>query len=439
MTVKVAIICSPSATVLEQVLPVAAAMKSLEPSTEFVCIFPRPGSVYWNRKNWTTIRVFNELGARAAYPLSPSLWIVQKGLVVKGIGSEVMQRVSTLAFSLDSPERRRTLLVVEVFLAILATVILWRIPRKINHITKDSTAVLWDATTIGRNFMAPLHALLGRVKGYSWYHGPGRYKSVSITDNQERTILRVNTTIFSHSIKEVDGYHRTLGVPLSRIKTVGVTRHHPDWIETLQKYETRSETPDEKNTLLIISRQEKIERIPTSRKLEYLRDIKVASKLLGLHIKVKPHPKESNFDHYYQVFGPEGSAHSWSLTDKQITLLAQETMFAVCFRSYGCLDLTVMGVPTIERLNLIGLPGYDNGSSYRDATGAPILEIRRDGHVLGASTSEEFFARVHQVVNDYGGSVQTLQDSYRAYYHLPITCPKKIAAEIIDNVRNSQG
>lgn len=363
--------------------------------------------------------------------------MVQEGLVAKGIGSEVVQRVSTLAFSLKSQKRRRTLLVVEVFLAILATVILWKTPRNLDHVTKDSSAVLWDATSIGRDFIAPLHAFLGRVKGYSWYHGPGRYKSVSVSDNQDRAILSENTTLFCHSLQEVDGYHQTLDVSLSRIKTVGITRHHPDWIETLHNYEAEKAAPDKKNTLLIISRQEKIQRIPTSRKLEYLRDIREASTLLGLHIKVKPHPKESNFEHYYQVFGPEGPTHSWSLTDKQITLLAQETMFAVCFRSYACLDLTVMGVPTIERLNLIGLAGYDNGSSYRDETGAPILEIRCDGHVLGASTSEEFFARVNEVVNNYEDSIESLQDAYRAYYLLPVTSPRKIASKILLEVQKS--
>lgn len=430
-TVKVAIICSPSATVLEQVLPVAVAMRTRDSSTQFLCIFPRPGSIRWNRKNWTTIRVFNQLGARAAYPLSPSLWIEQNGLIVRGSGSNVLRRLSTLAFFLQSQSRTRALLVVEIFLAILAPLLLGRIPKNIEQITQGAKTVLWDSTSIGRAFIAPLHPFLSRVKGFSWYHGPGRYKSVNVTNDLQKSILRENTTIYCHSPQEVKQYQQTLGVPLGRIKTVGITRHHPDWIEALRSFEPDLETTDKKSTLLIISREEKVERIPPDRKIQYLRDIRDASEHLGLRIKVKPHPRESNFDHYYDVFGPEGSGHLWSLTDKQITLLAQETLFAVCFRSYACLDLTVMGVPTIERLDLIGLPGYDNESSLRDNSGAPILEIRRDGHVLGASTSEEFFSRVNQVVTNYEASVRVLQDSYHAYYYTPITSPDTIANTIM--------
>ena len=430
-TVKVAIICSPSATVLEQVLPVAVAMRTQDSSTEFLCVFPRPGSIQWNRKNWTTIRVFNQLGARAAYPLSPSLWIEQNGLIVRGIGSNLLRRLSPLAFSLKSQSRTRASLWVEMLLAILALLFLGRIPKTMDQITRDAKTVLWDSTSIGRDFMAPLHPFLSRVKGFSWYHGPGRYKSVRVTNGLQKSILHKNTTIYSHSLHEVEQYQQTLGVPLGRIKTVGITRHHPDWIVALRSFEPDLEPTDKKSTLLIISREEKVERIPPDRKFQYLRDIRDASEQLGLHIKVKPHPRESNLDHYYDVFGPEGSGHLWSLTDKQISLLARETLFAVCFRSYACLDLTVMGVPTIERLNLIGLPGYDNESSFRDDSGAPILEIRRDGHVLGASTSEEFFSRVNEVVTHYDASVRSLQDSYRAYYFLPVTNPKKIATEIL--------
>lgn len=429
--VKVAIICSPSATLLEQVLPVAVAMRTQDSSTEFLCIFPRPGSIHWNRKSWTTIRVFNELGARAAYPLSPSLWIEQDGLIVRGPNSKSLRDLSQLAFSLQSQCRPKALLAVEILIAILALLVLGRIPKIIDRLTRNLGTVLWDSTSVGREFMAPLHPFLSRVKGFSWYHGPGRYKSVSVTEDLKESILRKNTTIYCHSLQEVNQYHQTLGVPLGRIKTVGITRHHPDWIEALRSFEPESEATETKSTLLIISRQEKVERIPPDRKLQYLRDIRDVSEQLELHIKVKPHPKETNLNQYYEVFGPEGSGNRWSVTDKQITLLAQETMFAVCFRSYACLDLTVMGVPTIERLNLIGLPGYDNESSFRDDSGAPILKIRRDGHVLGASTSEEFFSRVKELVTNYDASVRSLQDAYHAYYFLPITNPKKIATEII--------
>lgn len=71
------------------------------------------------------------------------------------------------------------------------------------------------------------------------------------------------------------------------------------------------------------------------------------------------------------------------------------------------LNLTVLRFPTIERLNLVGLPGYENDDSMRDTTGAPILDTRRYEHVIGASTSEEFFESVGRIIRDYDACVES--------------------------------
>ena len=146
----------------------------------------------------------------------------------------------------------------------------------------------------------------------------------------------------------------------------------------------------------------------------------------GLAIKVKPHPMESDFSIYRRAVGAEGPTGRRVLTDQLISSFASETLFATCYRSYTSLALTVLRFPTIERLNLVGLPGYKNDASMRDTTGAPILDIRRYEHVNGAPTSEEFFESVEPIIRDYDACLGVFEKPILLIVICPSQLPRKL-------------
>ena len=435
---KLTIVAAPTSVIFDQALPIVSSLKTAYPSLEILCLYPNPGSVIGARPGWTPIKRLEELGATSSYPITPSFWMQSNRLTIRGNFGKKVARASRLTFAYLYPMGRLPRAVVSLGLLILAFVSQAGLPRKISDITKGSTCVIWDATEVSKPYMEELLYLFDDTPSYSIKHGISTPSDPERADQHWKIPERFSSdkvNIFAMSSGDFSEFHEKMGVSKERISATGIYRHHPDWIANVTSEENCEEESLSRDTILIISRGYSSDSryLPRDRMLGYLRDIKRVADELGAHVTVKPHPKETDLSVHEEVFGLATKGMTWDISDLHLAILSKRAIFAVSFFSGSCLDLTAYGVPTIERLNLIGLPEYDTPAATRDSTGAPVLEFRMHNHVLGSSTSDEFFSRVAEVMRDKPKVMRSLEKAYSNQFISPPVSPGELAKRISSN------
>lgn len=421
---------------LDQALPIVTSLKELHPDLEILCLYANPGSIVAARPGWTPIRMLEHMGANSAYPLTPSRWVLNDKLTIKGILPKFVARASRLSYPHLYPIGRALRAIVSLGIFASAWLSQGQIARKIETLTQGTSCVIWDATIISKKYMNALLYMFRDIPSYSIRHGievqgdpkglEASWKSPPVKETSKKI------TLFAMTFDDLAVHRLVTGVTDEQILPTGIFRHHPDWVRTLASQEFVNEKNDGRKVLLVVSRGYSApdRYLPRERMLTYLSDIKTAAEKHDLRVIVKPHPKETDLEIHVQAFGASSRGVNWEISDLHLAILAQETSFAVSFLSGSCLDLTAYGVPTIERLNLIGLREYDLPSSIRDSTGAPIFQYRQNGHVIGSSTSEEFFLRVEEVISDRQKVMRQLEKAYARRFITPPMNPRLIAQEI---------
>ena len=91
------------------------------------------------------------------------------------------------------------------------------------------------------------------------------------------------------------------------------------------------------------------------------------------NIVIKLHPKERREGIYEEVFGTETYGYNWVYSDNHPFVLAEYSDFAISFYSGVVIDMLALGIPTIEYLDLRGIPEYDNDESLRDKMDHPVF------------------------------------------------------------------
>lgn len=432
---KLTIVAAPTSVIFDQALPIVSSLKNRYPSLEILCLYPNPGSVIGARPGWTPIKKLEELGATSSYPITPSFWMQSNRLTIRGKFAKKVAKASRLTFADLYPMGRLPRAFVSLCILILAFVSQARLPRKISDITNGSTCVIWDATEVSKAYMEELLFLFDDTPSYSIKHGIATPSDPERADQYWKIPERFNidkVTIFAMSFGDFSEFHEKMGVSKEKISATGIYRHHPDWIANVTSEENFEEEHLTRDTILVISRGYSSDNryLPRERMIGYLRDIKTVADKLGVHVTVKPHPKETDLSVHEEVFGSATKGMTWDISDLHLAILSKRAIFAVSFFSGSCLDLTAYGVPTIERLNLIGLPEYDTPSATRDSTGAPVLEFRRHNHVVGSSTSDEFFSRVAEVMRDKPRVMRSLEKAYSDQFISPPVSPGELAKRI---------
>lgn len=381
--------------------------------------------------------MLEELGATSAYPITPFQWMSSDRLSLPGPFPKIVAKASRLTFPHLWPMGRFSRALFSLGLLALAWISQGRITRRIETLTKGSDCVIWDATMLRMEYNKPLLHLFRDVPSFSISHGLGLTKGAKFLRNWKppERIIAEKTTVLATSLNDIAQLQKVTGVAKKQIKFTGIYRHHPDWIRVVTSQESENEEVEERDTLLLIGRGHSSENgyLPRERKIGYLEDIKTVAEQFNLHVVVKPHPKESNLSIYSEAFGSQLQILSWEISDLHLMILAQKALFGVSFLSDSCLDLTACGVPTIERLNLVGLRAYDSRSAIRDSAGRPIFPMRQNGHVLGSSTSEEFFLQVEEVVNNRRQVMRQLREAYSNQFITPPMSPSALARQISDS------
>jgi len=432
---KLIIVAAPTSVIFDQALPLIVSLKKEHPSLEILCLYPNPGSIIGARPGWTPIQWLEELGATSAYPIAPNRWMPSDQLTIPAGVSKFLAKASRLTFPHLYRMGRVSRLLVSLGLSILVSVSEGRIPRKITSITQGSNCVIWDATLAAKEYMNPLMYLFQNLPSYSIRHGIGILedpKKICQSWRAPEQSISDNVTVFAMASEDIAELQKTIGVSKRQIVATGIYRHHPDWIRAIASHEHESENIENKEALLIVSRgwSSDTRYLPRERMLGYLQDIKTVAQRLNLSVIVKPHPKETDLSVHEEAFGSASKGLNWEISDDHLAILSKRAMFAVCFFSGSCLDLTAYGVPTIERLDLVGLAAYDIPSAIRNSKGEPILEYRQHGHVIGSTSSEEFFLRVEEVMRDRPKVMQELKQAYSRQFFTPPMNPKDLAQQI---------
>ena len=78
--------------------------------------------------------------------------------------------------------------------------------------------------------------------------------------------------------------------------------------------------------------------------------------------------------------------------------------------------MIALGTPVIERLDLRGIPRYDNPDALRDERGEPVLSYRYWGLALGASEYVALKRHADEIINHREGVVGRLVARYRELF-----------------------
>jgi hypothetical protein len=117
-------------------------------------------------------------------------------------------------------------------------------------------------------------------------------------------------------------------------------------------------------------------------------------------------------------------------SNKHTFILGKKSIFAISFYSGVPLDLLALNKPTIEYLDLNGLPLYDNSDSLRDEQGVPVFSTRYTKLVLGSSNRTELELHVNSILREYKAITAPLYSRYKEYFS-PFDESSKIAANDI--------
>ena len=74
--------------------------------------------------------------------------------------------------------------------------------------------------------------------------------------------------------------------------------------------------------------------------------------------------------------------------------------------------MIVLDVPTIELLDLRGIPEFDNKGALRDQKGNPVFSYRYYGLVLGANDYEDLKSQAERLIKDRPIIQKELRDKY---------------------------
>jgi hypothetical protein len=134
------------------------------------------------------------------------------------------------------------------------------------------------------------------------------------------------------------------------------------------------------------------------------------------------------------VFGTDTYGDKWVYSDLHPFVLGKESTFAISFYSGVVIDMVALGVPTIEYLDLRGIPECDNNESLRDKNGHPVFSYRFLDLVLGASDYDQMKAHAMEILSDRETVLSRLQAKYNELFPQIENVNGKIAQDILSYI-----
>jgi len=307
-------------------------------------------------------------------------------------------------------------------------------------VEKHGACVLYDVYEDSKPYNVELMNTFREIPKFSIKHGVNIdgggvlrcLKKVSDDD------YRKDVKAYLFSPKECPLYEHQYAIHKSFMDVVGVPRHAPEWMEFIQLHVQKNNNEINglsKDFIFIISRPGNTYYHSYQRKKKALEDIKrIAWNDLKKNVVVKLHPKERKEGLYEEVFGTDTHGDKWVYSDLHPFVLGKKSSFAITFYSSVAIDMAVLGVPTIEYLDLRGIPECDNDESLRDNKGHPVFSFRYLDLVLGASDYDQMKVHAMEIMNNRETVISGLQAKYKKLFPQIENINEKIAQDILSFV-----
>lgn len=308
----------------------------------------------------------------------------------------------------------------------------------LQFVEKHAKCILYDVYEESKPYNMELMSNFREVPKFSIQHGINIIDG-GVVDNTEKVLddaSRKDVKVYLFSSMERPIYEHKYAIHKSFMEVVGVPRHAPEWMEFIRlnilKYNNEINELS-RDFIFIISRPGNTDYHSYERKKKALESIKqLAWNDLKKNIVVKLHPKERKEGLYEKVFGTETYGDKWVYSDLHPFVLGKESVFAISFYSGVVIDMLALGVPTIEYLDLRGIPECDNNESLRDKTGHPVFSYRYLDLVLGASDYNQMKTHAMEIINHRETVLFRLQSKYNELFPQIKNINDKIAKDILD-------
>lgn len=422
MTSVFCFICSPSLGILDNWLPVLWKLRQAEPRARLLCVLPKPRSVdEIDLSSVLTVlagRVFDQVAFRShagnwmtAATLPEAVALNRLGRV-EAMAHAVAHRLEKAAGASRAAGALRTGL--------------RRLERRAGPrtgaladpgaILAPVRAVLYDVSEEAKPYNADLMKHLDGVPRFSIAHGI----DVKARDHEPRVPQHLgdhlDVTAYLFSGLEAARYREVFGLAERSLKVMGIPRHEPEWMATIvgESREAAAELGD--GFVFVVSKPLNKRYLFPERKRAALEDVRRLASELGVRVVIKRHPKEHADGVCEAVFGREHYGDRWVYSNLHPFVLGAKCALAVSFASFVVLDMNALRTPVIERLDLRGIPLYDNPGALRDEDGEPVFSFRFWGVALGASDYARLKHHAGEIARDRAGIVDRLAERYRALF-----------------------
>jgi hypothetical protein len=434
-------LCSPSLGLLDNWLPVIWRLKDKRKNLNFIIIFPRETFV-------DQIHLSNVLLILAAKVFDSAVFRSYSG---HWLYTDTFAQAKTM----NKPKRLEWFLIRAMnklkklpFCGLLSSFIQcgygklcefraskylydWKLAEK------HGACLLYDVYEESKPYNVDLMEKLVDIPKFSICHGINIQNGgvFRFSKKLRNAGYRKDIKAYLFSSKELPLYEHQYSIHKSFTKVVGVPRHSPDWVDFIIANISDKMNGLSSNFIFIISRPGNTNYHPYERKKKALKAIKRLAWIdLKKKIVVKLHPKERKEGLYEEVFGTDTYGDKWVYSDLHPFVLGKECALAISFYSGVVIDMVALGVPTIEYLDLRGIPECDNDESLRDKMDHPVFSYRYLDLVLGASDYDQMKAHAMEIMNDRETVLSRLQAKYNELFPKIENVNGKIAMDILSIV-----
>lgn len=436
------LLCSPSLGLLDNWLSVLWSLKRESPGLSFRIVFPKSNAVDQVNHSNVLIRLASEIFDTVVYKSEAGIWM-QADSFAEFKEQGVTGTVERILLKAISRSRKWPVIrqVGRLFGQAHGAIIR---QRRGDHLYDWSQAVshtgcvLFDVYEESKPYNREVLQHTGNAPKFSIQHGINIQVEGGGPPQRETSDAggRTDVKAYLFSSKEQVQYQQKYDIDPSSMEVVGVPRHAPQWMDRVRKATlegTQESGRKHEGTIFVISRPAGTNYHPIERKRKALEDIKrLAWEDLNLNIVVKLHPKERMEGLYEDVFGLDTFGDRWSYSDLHPFVLGKASTFAISFYSGVVIDMLALGVPTIEYLDLRGLPDVDTDSALRDRGGHPVFGYRYQDLVLGASDYNQMKVHVEDIMHDREGVVSRLQAQYSELFPQIENINQKMAVDILE-------
>tara|TARA_Y100001958_G_C21248715_1_gene581900 strand:- start:21613 stop:22983 length:1371 start_codon:yes stop_codon:yes gene_type:complete len=435
-------LCSPSLGLLDNWLPIIWNLKNKRNDLKFIIIFPKPNIIRQISLSNILIILGSKIFDNIVLKTEGGSWVIADSFLnaIENNKKSIFEKI-LIKIILKLKKMKITKIAGNIIHFLYAQYSGY-INRKFQFswqlVEENGLCILYDIYDESKPYNLELMKNFHELPKFSIQHGININEGgvLSITKKLFSKNLRKDVKAYLFSSMEVPIYKHKYAIDNSSMQIIGIPRHNPDWMEFI-----RSNIPKENNeinlqdngSIFIISRPGGTNYFPYERKKKALEDIKrLAWKDLKKNIIIKLHPKERKEGIYEEVFGTDTYGYNWVYSDNHPFVLAEDSDFAISFYSGVVIDMLALGIPTIEYLDLRGIPEYDNDESLRDKMDHPVFSYRYLNLVLGTSNYEMMRAHAKEIMNNRENVLYKLQKKYNELFPTIKNINNKIAQDILD-------